>query len=80
MPIIVMTGSAFSSMDPQGYALVKDFEKFLSFGPSPSDHEAVMVLNATEYFSHFWSHDASITELFSSLVCCDELSNNTVRN
>jgi hypothetical protein len=43
MPIIVVTGSAFSSVDPQGYALAKDFEKCLSFGPSPSDREAVMV-------------------------------------
>jgi exoribonuclease R len=68
MPIIVVTGSAFSSVDPQGYALAKDFEKCLSFGPSPSDREAVMVLNAAEYFSHFWSHDASVTELCSSLI------------
>jgi hypothetical protein len=80
MPIIVVTGSAFSSVDPQGYALAKDFEKCLSFGPSPSDREAVMVLNVAEYFNHFWSHDASVTELCSSLVCCDKLSNNTVRN
>lgn len=68
MPIVVMTGSAFSSVDTQGYALAKDFEKCLSFGPSSSDHEAVMVLSAAEYFSRFWSHDASVTELCSSLT------------
>lgn len=71
MPITVMTGSIFSSVDTQGYELAKELKKRLSLGPSSSDHEAVMVLNAAEYFSQFWSHDASVTELCSSLSQID---------
>jgi hypothetical protein len=44
MPIMVVTGSVVSSVNPQGYAVAKDFEKCLSFGPSPGDRETVKVL------------------------------------
>ncbi|KAH9321863.1 hypothetical protein KI387_016502, partial [Taxus chinensis] len=68
IPIVVMTGSMIPVMDTQGNTLAKHFEKSLSLGLSSSDSEAVMVLNAAEYFGHFWSHDTSVTELCSSLI------------
>ena len=49
--IIVMIEYTFYAVDTQGYELVKDFEKRIYFGPSLSDHKAVMVLNVVEYFS-----------------------------
>ncbi|GLJ54635.1 hypothetical protein SUGI_1173790 [Cryptomeria japonica] len=78
IPIVVMTGSISSSVETQGNVLAKHFEKGLSFNLSSSDKEAVMVLNAAEYFGHFWSHDTSVTELCSSLIQSQiDMINNT---
>eukprot|EP01018_Ginkgo_biloba_P012952 Gb_38988 [translate_table: standard] len=68
VPIVVMTASVLSLAEFQGHALAKHFEKSLCLGLLSNGSEAVKVLNAAEYFGHFWSHDASVTELCGSLI------------